>query len=102
MITNIKIAGNVSIDTPCEISLNAPERIFISKLIAKACSELLELGVGHKAARQLWNKICADSKTYWPDFPQANINEPEMSPDLYGLELSLLTMLLTDRGVEND
>ena len=102
MITNIKIAGNVKMDTPCEISLNAPERTFIAQLLAKACSELLELGVGHRAARQLWNKICADSKTYWPDFPQTNLNEPEMDPGLYGLELALLTTLLIDRGVEND
>lgn len=102
MIDNIKIAGNVDLTTPCEISLNAIERTFISMLFAKACSELLEEGIGHTAVIKLWCKICADSKTYWPDFPQPDIDEPKMRPDLYGLELSLLSMLLTERRLENE
>lgn len=102
MITNIKIAGNVDLDTPCEISLNAPERTFISTLLAKVCSELSEEGIGHTAVHKLWCKLCKDSKTYWPDFPQTGIDEPIMQPDQYGLELSLISMLLWKRGFEND
>lgn len=102
MITNIKIAGNVGVNTPCEISLNAAERTFITTLLAKICAELLEEGIGHTAVIKLWCKICADSKTYWPEFLQPDIDEPKMNPDLYGLELSLLAMLLTERGLENE
>lgn len=102
MITNIKIAGNVDLDTPCEISLNAPERTFISTLLAKVCSELSEEGIGHKAVHKLWCKLCKDSKTYWPGFPEPGIDEPKMPAELYGIELSLIAMLLTEREIEND